>query len=106
MRSLLFCVFLIFSLTLVGTAQNLLGKKSKDENETPAELASSKKQDLLIAFKEAGKKKNALRKVLQHSIDEGYDSLTSVIYEALSLVQVEEEKYDNALESITQAIHY
>ncbi|MDB5274229.1 MAG: histidine kinase [Chitinophagaceae bacterium] len=106
MRLLLFCVFLIFSLASVGTAQNLLKKKSKEDSEQSSSITESQKQDLVIAYKEAGKKKSALRKVLQHSIDDGYDSLTSVIYEALSLVQVEEEKYDNALESITQAIHY
>lgn len=106
MRLLLFCVFFNLSLTFVGTAQNALKKKSKDDTEEIVPLSQIKKQDLLIAYKEAGKKKSALRKVLQHSIDAGYDSLTSVIYESLSLVQVEEEKYDNALESITQAIHY
>lgn len=106
MRLFLFCVFLNLGLTFVGTAQNFLKKKPKDDTEQTAPLTETKKQDLLIAYKEAGKKKGALRKILQHSIDDGYDSLTSVIYESLSLVQVEEEKYDNALESITQAIHY
>jgi signal transduction histidine kinase/uncharacterized protein HemY len=106
MRLLLFCVFFNFSLTTVGTAQNFLKKKSVDATEQIAPLTETKKQDLLTAYREAGKKKNALRKVLQHSIDDGYDSLTSVIYENLSLVQVEEEKYDNALESVNQAIHY
>jgi signal transduction histidine kinase len=106
MRWLLFCVFLNLSITLVGSAQNALRKKSNDETEQTAPLSESRKQDLIIAYKEAGKKKNALRKVLQHSLDDGYDSLTSVIYESLSLVQIQEDKYDNALESITQAIHY
>ncbi|MDB5256669.1 MAG: hypothetical protein JWM14_1364 [Chitinophagaceae bacterium] len=106
MRLLLLCVFLNLSLAFVGTAQSFLKKKSKDDTEQIVPISDIEKHDLLIAYKEAGKKKNALRKILQHSIDEGYDSLTSVIYESLSVVQVEEEKYDNALESITQAIHY
>ncbi len=99
MRSLLVSTFLFFCMYSEVIAQTSVSNES-------VAAAEEIKRDLFQAFKAAGKKKSALKKVLQHSLDAHYDSLTSAIYESISIVNVEEEKYDNALESITQAIHY
>ncbi len=100
MRLFLWVTFLFLGLTSVCSAQSAV------PNEKVSQIDTDTKQKLYNDYKAAGKKKSALRKILQRSIDAHYDSLTSVIYESLSVVYVEEEKYDNALESITQAIHY
>ena len=100
---LLFGVLFFFTLSAVCTAQSDVAENSAPQLET---LDKEIKNKLLSDFKSAGKKKSALRKVLHRSLDAHFDSLTTVVYEAMSVVYVEEEKYDNALESITQAIHY
>jgi len=100
---LLLSIGVFLGLTSVCSAQSAASDENVYQSTT---LSNETKQELTQDFKAAGKKKSALRKILQRSIEAHYDSLTSAVYEALSVVYVEEAKYDNALESITQAIHY
>jgi two-component system sensor histidine kinase/response regulator len=71
-----------------------------------SKISDIEKKEILEDYNHSNNKKAALKRIIRKSNEIHFDSITSLAYEDLADIYIQEEKYDDALEQLTQALHY